>query len=87
MHSFRRIGMRSILEQLTAERICTRYVKALPAAFLVEADGRRNEALDCRVYAYAALRTACRWTEPKQTVQLPPVPVNRKVASNVPHPR
>jgi phage terminase large subunit GpA-like protein len=42
-------------EQLTAERIRTRYVKGFPQRFWWKPDGRRNEALDCRVYAYAAL--------------------------------
>lgn len=42
-------------EQLTAERLRTRYVKGFPQQFWWKPDGRRNEALDCRVYAYAAL--------------------------------
>ena len=42
-------------EQLTAERIRTRYVKGFPQRYWWKTDGRRNEALDCRVYAYAAL--------------------------------
>ncbi|MCX8018807.1 MAG: phage terminase large subunit family protein, partial [Rhodocyclaceae bacterium] len=42
-------------EQLTAERIRTRYVKGFSQRFWWKPDGRRNEALDCRVYAYAAL--------------------------------
>lgn len=42
-------------EQLTAERLRTKYVKGFPQRFWWKPDGRRNEALDCRVYAYAAL--------------------------------
>lgn len=42
-------------EQLTAERLRTRYVKGFPQRYWWKPDGRRNEALDCRVYAYAAL--------------------------------
>jgi len=42
-------------EQLTAERCVTRYVKGFPKREWVKDPGRRNEALDCRVYAYAAL--------------------------------
>ena len=42
-------------EQLTAERVRTRYVKGHAKREWVKPDSRRNEALDCRVYAYAAL--------------------------------
>lgn len=42
-------------EQLTAERLKTRYVKGFAQRYWWKPDGRRNEALDCRVYAYAAL--------------------------------
>ncbi|WP_207895042.1 phage terminase large subunit family protein [Tepidimonas ignava] len=42
-------------EQLTAEHCVTRYVKGHPKREWVKDAGRRNEALDCRVYAYAAL--------------------------------
>lgn len=42
-------------EQLTAERVRTRYVKGFPQRYWWKPDGRRNEALDTRVYAYAAL--------------------------------
>lgn len=42
-------------EQLTAERMRVRYVKGFPKREWIKADSRRNEALDCRVYAYAAL--------------------------------
>ena len=41
--------------QLTAERIVTRYSKGFPRREWVKVRAR-NEALDCRVYAYAALR-------------------------------
>lgn len=54
-------------EQLTAERLITKYVKGHPRMEWVKPNGRRNEALDCAVYAYAA---ACwlgieRFTEPQ----------------------
>lgn len=42
-------------EQLTAERLKTRYYRGFPQRYWWKPDGRRNEALDCRVYAYAAL--------------------------------
>lgn len=41
-------------DQLTAERLATRYVKGRPQLDWVLPPGRRNEALDCAVYAYAA---------------------------------
>lgn len=42
-------------EQLTAEKQVTRYVKGFPVREWVKKSGARNEALDCAVYAYAAL--------------------------------
>jgi phage terminase large subunit GpA-like protein len=42
-------------EQLTAETLRTKYLKGFPQRYWWKPDGRRNEALDCRVYAYAAL--------------------------------
>lgn len=41
-------------EQLTAERLVTRYVKGHARMEWVKPPGKRNEALDCAVYAYAA---------------------------------
>jgi phage terminase large subunit GpA-like protein len=40
--------------QLTAEKMMTKYVKGFPKREYRKIEGRRNEALDCRVYAYAA---------------------------------
>ena len=40
--------------QLTAEKMVTKYVKGFPKREWHKQDGRRNEALDCRVYAFAA---------------------------------
>ncbi|MBK9362988.1 MAG: phage terminase large subunit family protein [Rubrivivax sp.] len=42
-----------VFEQLTAERLVTRYVKGHPRLEWVKPAGRRNEALDCAVYALA----------------------------------
>lgn len=42
-------------KQLTAERIQTRFVNGHPTRIWVMPKGRRNEALDCRVYGMAAL--------------------------------
>lgn len=41
--------------QLTAEKRVTKYKKGFPKREWIKAEGRRNEALDCRVYAFAAL--------------------------------
>lgn len=43
-------------QQLTAEKMVTRYIKGQPIREWVKPDRARNEALDCRVYAYAALK-------------------------------
>ena len=42
-------------KQLTAEKIVTHYYKGFPVRKWEKPNGRRNEALDCRVYALAAL--------------------------------
>lgn len=43
--------------QLTAERLRTRYQNGRAIFFWWKPDNRRNEALDCRVYAMAALKS------------------------------
>jgi phage terminase large subunit GpA-like protein len=43
-------------KQLTAEKLTKRYVKGFPIREWVKGDKDRNEALDCRVYAFAALK-------------------------------
>ena len=42
-------------KQLTAEKLVTHYHKGFPVRKWEKPKGRRNEALDCRVYALAAL--------------------------------
>ncbi|KJV81250.1 phage terminase large subunit family protein [Rickettsia hoogstraalii str. RCCE3] len=42
-------------KQLTAEKCVTRYHKGFPVRKWEKPSGKRNEALDCRVYATAAL--------------------------------
>jgi phage terminase large subunit GpA-like protein len=42
--------------QLTAEKQVTKYVRGFPHREWVKKPGARNEALDCEVYAYAALQ-------------------------------
>ena len=44
--------------QLTAEKIVTKYVRGFPRRTFEKPSGKRNEALDCRVYAFAALTMA-----------------------------
>lgn len=43
-----------VFEQLTSERLVTRYIKGRPKLEWVKAQGVRNEGLDCSVYALAA---------------------------------
>jgi phage terminase large subunit GpA-like protein len=54
-----------VFDQLTAERLVTRYVKGHPRLEWVKPAGRRNEALDCAVYALAGahLLHMDRWRE------------------------
>ncbi|WP_441253617.1 phage terminase large subunit family protein [Bradyrhizobium sp. 613_E4_N2_2] len=47
---------RDYYQQLTAEKMLTRYVKGQPIREWHKDDKARNEALDCRVYALAALK-------------------------------
>jgi phage terminase large subunit GpA-like protein len=49
-------------EQLTSERVITKIVRGFKKRVYELPDGLRNEALDCRVYAYAALQSeAIQW--------------------------
>jgi phage terminase large subunit GpA-like protein len=43
-------------DQITAEKLITRYEKGFPIRKWTKGDHARNEALDCRVYALAALK-------------------------------
>ncbi|MHB2169949.1 terminase gpA endonuclease subunit [Alsobacter sp. R-9] len=52
---FPRDRERQWFEQLTAEKVVTRYQKGFPVRVWQKQSTSRNEALDCRVYAYAAL--------------------------------
>jgi len=54
-----------VFEQLTAERLVTRYVKGHARLEWVKPPGRRNEALDCAVYALAGAHKCGidRWKE------------------------
>ena len=44
-----------VFQQLTSERLATRYVKGHPRLEWVKPPGKRNEALDCAVYALAVM--------------------------------
>lgn len=54
-----------VFDQLTAERMVTRYVKGHARLEWVKPPGRRNEALDCAVYALAGahMKQIDRWRE------------------------
>lgn len=54
IHLPKALAVTDEFEQLTAERLVTKYVKGHPRMEWVKPNGKRNEALDCAVYAYAA---------------------------------
>jgi phage terminase large subunit GpA-like protein len=66
--------------QLCAEKLVTRFVKGFPVREFHKVGGARNEALDCRVYAFAALVLAApQWEKlafrmKKRTEQQPTKP-------------
>jgi phage terminase large subunit GpA-like protein len=90
-------------KQLTAERLVTRIVKGFPRASWEKEPGRRNEALDCRVYARAAAAICgidrwpdARWREleqylgreePPARAQAEPAPEPKRSPAPRPMPR
>lgn len=54
VHLPRALAAGDEFEQLTAERLVTKYVKGHARQEWWKPSGKRNEALDCAVYAYAA---------------------------------
>ena len=54
-----------VFDQLTSERLVTRYIKGHAKREWIKPAGRRNEALDCAVYALAAAHWASisKWRE------------------------
>jgi phage terminase large subunit GpA-like protein len=64
--------------QLVAEKLMTRYVKGFAVREWQKSNGVRNEALDCRVYAFAALvmqppqfdKLALKMKRSTQTIQI-----------------
>jgi len=73
-------------EQLTSEVVETKYTRGFPRRVYVLPQGRRNEALDCRVYAYAALQSLqVRWGT-EMTVGAPMQAVPGEVKAAMPAP-
>ena len=54
MHFSRHVNDEEYFRQLTAEKLVTRYRQGVPHKEWINPGKQRNEALDCRVYAYAA---------------------------------
>ncbi|MDT9046481.1 MULTISPECIES: phage terminase large subunit family protein [Enterobacteriaceae] len=70
-------------KQLTAERLVVHYVKGQPVRKWVKNDRDRNERLDCRVYAYAALKImqpSFKRLAERMKVQAPPAESNEQWA-------
>lgn len=64
-------------EQLTAESVVTKYSKGFPTRVWTKKSGARNEALDCRCYAYAALQSlAVVWSRFKDVAKPAPMPAS-----------
>jgi len=65
IHLPRALANTDEFDQMTAERLVTKYIKGHARMEWVKPNGRRNEALDCAVYAYAAAIWVGieRWTE------------------------
>jgi phage terminase large subunit GpA-like protein len=76
-------------DQLTAEQIETKYVKGFSSRVYILPGGRRNEALDVRVYAYAALQSLnVRWGRLlalQHPVQFAPPPKANPAQQSQPH--
>jgi phage terminase large subunit GpA-like protein len=71
-------------EQLVSEVIETRYSFGRPRRVYILPDGKRNEALDCRVYAFAALQSlSIRWVTEQEAMAAHPPKVARVVAPEV----
>lgn len=62
--------------QLTAEQVVVKYSKGFPTRVWEKKPGARNEALDCRVYAYTALQSLSvvwsRFKDAAKPAALPP---------------
>lgn len=81
-----------VFEQLTAERLVTRYVRGRARLEWVKPSSKRNEALDCAVYALAAAHWLGidRWREgdwSKWEARIGRAPVARPAAEPTPTPK
>jgi len=75
-------------EQLTAEKQALRFVKGFPVREWVKKPSARNEALDCLVYAYAALNLMYQrydrrtiWDQLERRLEQPTAPLRSKKAA------
>jgi phage terminase large subunit GpA-like protein len=74
-------------EQVTSERVMTRYKEGRPYRVWVIEKGKRNEALDCRVYAFAArMSLDARMTKPSTITVAPETPKEQRMPTT-PAPR
>jgi phage terminase large subunit GpA-like protein len=71
--------------QMTAETVTTKYSRGFPSRVWVKRPGARNEALDCRVYAYAALQSLnVVWSRFKDVVARKPTEPVPEPTNNLP---
>jgi phage terminase large subunit GpA-like protein len=56
-------------QQLTSEKCTFRYVRGMPKEEWVVEIGKRNEAFDCAVYAFAALENFAGYTRPNDLLE------------------
>lgn len=67
--------------QVTAEVVRTRKIRGFPQRTYELPAGRRNEALDCRVYAYAVLQSLnVKWSRIRQAATSSPEPLPEEPA-------
>lgn len=81
-------------EQMTAERLVTKYAGGRPRLEWIKPAGRRNEALDCAVYAYAAAiwcgierYTDAQWRQLERNSQKTAAPVQQPESPPPPQPK
>ncbi|MEM7400069.1 MAG: phage terminase large subunit family protein, partial [Pseudomonadota bacterium] len=73
------------MKQATAEQKLTRYTKGRAYIFWDLKPGQRNEALDCRVYATAAMRSLPRRMRMRESVRVEPhAPSGELIRENAP---
>lgn len=84
---------REYYDQLTAERLVTRYIRGRPKLEWILPPGKRNEALDLKVYAYAAAvrlgiqrKNAAEWERERLRVDPPSRDLFAEAAQATPEP-